>query len=129
MTTKQVIASSLKVGGYVLFEDKAYVVKSIQISKTGKHGHAKCRIEATNIIDNTKAIKILPGHDKVDVPIIEKKSAQVLSLQEGKANVMDMESYETFDLDIPEEMKEEVKEGQQVVYWIILGKKVLKQAK
>jgi len=42
---------------------------------------------------------------------------------------MDMTTYETFDLDIPEELREEVKEGSQVVYWQIMGKKVLKQAK
>ena len=101
------------------------MVKSIQISKTGKHGHAKCRIEATNIIDNTKAIKILPGHDKVDVPIIEKKSAQVLSLQEGKANVMDMESYETLDVPFLEEFRGQLVINNQVEYWDIEGVKMI----
>jgi len=49
-----------------------------------------------------------------------------LSIAGDKANVMDMKSYETFDLDIPEDLKDQVKEGDQVNYWIILGKKVLR---
>ena len=71
----------------------------------------------------------MPGHDNVDVPIVEKKSAQVLSVQENTANVMDSETYETFDLKIPEELKGEVVEGVNVMYWVILNDKVMKQVK
>jgi len=39
---------------------------------------------------------------------IEKKTAQVLSIQGNTANVMDSETYETFDLEIPEELKGQV---------------------
>ena len=71
----------------------------------------------------------MPGHDNVEVPIVEKKSAQVLSIQENKANVMDSENFETFDLQIPEELKGQVSEGTNVMYWIILEDKVMKQIK
>ena len=63
------------------------------------------------------------------MPIIEKKSAQVLSIQGDTANVMDIESYETFDLKIPDELKNDVKEGVQVMYWIMLDNKVLKEVR
>jgi len=127
MDKKVVNASSLKVGGYVIFDDVACKVVSIDISKTGKHGHAKARIQAVSLTDGTKKIKLYPGHDKVEVPIIEKESAQVLSISGNKATVMDMKNYETFDLEIPEDMEGQVKEGDQVSYWIIMGEKVLKQ--
>ncbi|HLC37667.1 MAG TPA: translation initiation factor IF-5A [Candidatus Nanoarchaeia archaeon] len=120
---------SLKPGRYVIFEDKVCVLKSIETSRTGKHGHAKCRVEAIGVLDNSKIIKIIPAHDNVEVPIIEKKSAQVLSIQGDTANVMDMESYETFDLKIPDELKNDIKEGVQVMYWIILDNKVLKEVR
>ena len=42
---------------------------------------------------------------------------------------MDTESYETFDLDIPEELKGEVSEGSNVLYWVLMGIKVMKQVK
>ena len=125
MDKKVVSASSLKVGGYVVFDNVACKVTSIDISKTGKHGHAKCRIAAVSLKDGAKKIKVYPGHDKVDVPIIEKESAQVLSIAEKNATVMDMKTYETFDIQIPKGM--EIKEGDQVNYWIIMGEKVLQQ--
>ena len=68
-----------------------------------------------------------PGHDHVDTPIVEKKNAQVLSISGETANVMDNESYETFDLAIPEELKGQVAESSQILYWIILEDKVMKQ--
>lgn len=120
---------SLKQGRYVLFEGKVCIIKNIETSRTGKHGHAKCRIEATGVLDGSKIIKVMPAHDNVEVPIIEKKTAQILSIKENTANVMDMENYETFDLKIPNELKDEVKEGSQVMYWIMMDNKVMKQIK
>ena len=120
---KQSLAGSLKQGSYVLFDNIPCTVKSVQISKTGKHGHAKCRIEAIGIINNQKIIKIMPAHDKVDVPIIEKKSAQILSISEDTANVMDMETYETFEMPIPEEFKGQLEPGKEIQYLQALGRK------
>jgi len=127
--TKQTNAGSLKPGSYVIMGGAACVVKSIQTSRPGKHGHAKCRIEAVGILDDTKRIEIYPAHDSIYVPIIEKKTAQILSVTEEVANVMDVESYETFDLKIPDELKGKIKEGVQVLYWVILDDKVMKQIK
>jgi translation initiation factor 5A len=53
----------------------------------------------------------------------------VLSVSGDKANVMDTESFETFDMKIPAELKDQVVEGAQVLYWVILGEKVMKQVK
>ncbi|MBU1203576.1 MAG: translation initiation factor IF-5A [Nanoarchaeota archaeon] len=126
---KVVTAGSLKVGSYVILDGKACVVKSLQVSKTGKHGHAKCRIEAICLTDGQKIIQVFPGTDKVDVPIIEKKTAQILSVVGDVANVMDLESYETFDLKIPQELKDKIVEGGQVIYWIVIGERIMKQSK
>src|SRR3989344_7197623 len=101
--TKLTTVGSLKVGNYVMMGGAACVVKSIQISKTGKHGHAKARIEAVGIVDENKRIEVHPTHDNVQVPIIEKKNAQVLSIKGNSVSVMDLESFETFELKIPEE--------------------------
>lgn len=129
MDTKQTVAGSLKEGNSVVFDGIACSVRRIDKGKTGKHGAAKCRIEAIGMINGEKIIKVMPAGDKVDVPIIEKKNAQVLSINGDVANVMDVESYETFDLKIPEELKDQVVDGSQVLYWIILGQKIIKQVK
>lgn len=127
--TTQDIATSLKPGRYVVFDGYACEVKSVQISKTGKHGHAKCRVEAIGVKDGRKIIKVMPGHDNIVIPIVEKKNAQVLSVHDNIANLMDMDTYETFDLSVPEEFREQVKEGSNVTYWIVLNEKLIKQVK
>ena len=129
MDKKVTDAGSLKVGNYILLDNIPCVIKSIQISKTGKHWHAKCRIEAIGLINDDKKIVVMPGHEKVDVPIVEKRAAQILSIVGDNANLMDSENYETLDLPLPEGLKETLKEGDQVIYWVVGGQKVIKQKK
>ncbi|MFH1972617.1 MAG: translation initiation factor IF-5A [archaeon] len=124
---KQIDATGAKTGRYVIFDGQACIVKSIEISRPGKHGHAKCRIEAVTIKDGKKIIKIMPGHDKIESPVIEKKKAQVLSVNGNQASVMDMETFETFDIEIPEELVGKVNEGTIVIYWGVLEDKLMKQ--
>jgi len=127
MTTKPVDVGSLKKGNYVVLEGAACVVTDTQVSRPGKHGHAKVRLTAVGMVDNKKRIVVMPGHDKLEAPIIEKKLAQVLSIMRDRANVMDNTTYETFDLKIPEELIGQVVEGVNVLYWVILDEKVMKK--
>ena len=127
--TKQVSAGSLKPGSYVLVDNVACTVKDIQKGKTGKHGAAKCRIDCIGIISGQRKQIMCPADENVIVPIIEKKNAQVLSIQGDMVSVMDTENYETFDLKIPEEFKNGIKEGGIVNYWIIMDERVIMQTK
>jgi translation initiation factor 5A len=129
MSTKIVGATSIKEGSFILLDGVACKVVSAETSKSGKHGHAKVRLVAIGLIDEKKREAVMPGHDNVEVPIIDKKTAQVLSISGDKANVMDIETYETFDMKIPEDMKDKIVEGAQVLYWVIMGEKVMKQVK
>jgi len=129
MSTTLTNAGSLREGKYVVFDGQACIVRSIQISKPGKHGGTKCRIEVVSIKTGGKTIKIMPSGDNVEVPIIEKEVAQVMSVSGTTATVMDMKTYETFELEIPKELQGQVKEGIQIGYWLMLGEKVMKQVK
>ncbi len=129
MTTKQVSVSTLKKGNYCVIEGAASQVVDVQTSRPGKHGHAKVRLSAVGLIDGKKRIVVMPGHDNMDVPIVDKRSAQVLSVHGNTANVMDAETYETFDMQVPEELAGQVVTGLSVVYWVILNDRVMKQIK
>ena len=120
---------SLQVGNYVVIDGVACTVTSTQTSRPGKHGHAKVRLDAVGIVDGRKRQIVMPGHDEIDVPVIDKRNAQVLSIAGDTAQVMDSDTYETFDLGIPEEIKAELKEGDIVLYWVILNDRVMKQIK
>ena len=122
-------AVNFQIGNYIVVDGAACTVTSIQTSRPGKHGHSKVRIEAIGIIDNKKRQLLTPGHAELDVPVIDKKNAQVLSITGDMANVMDSETFETFDMAIPPELKDTVVEGSTVVYWCILSDRVMKQLK
>ncbi len=129
MSTKQVSISELGKGSYIVLDGAACKISDIQVSKSGKHGHAKAKVTAIGILDNKKRVVVMPGHDNVEVPLVDKRSAQVLSVSGDVANVMDAETYETFDMEIPEELRAEVVEGSNVLYWTVMGAKVMKQVK
>lgn len=129
MATKLVQANSVKTGSYIVIDDAACRVVSTDTSKPGKHGSAKVRIVAVGLLDDKRREIVSPATDNVPVPIIEKKTAQVLSVSGDMANVMDEETYETFDLKVPDELKESVTPNAKVIYWIIMGEKVMKQLK
>jgi len=123
---KKVLATSVKKGTSLVIDGVACSVTSVQTSRPGKHGHAKCRIEAVSLIDSKKKIIVVPGHDKLDSPIIEKKNAQVLSVQDGKANVMDSENYEQLALpaEIVGESKGFMKDGLDMKLQLVNDKPV-----
>ena len=129
MDTKMISANQIQKGSFVILEGVPSKVTDVEISRPGKHGHSKVRLSAVGLMDDRKRIVVMPGHDNVDVPIIEKKTAQVLTVQCNKANVMDAETYETFDMAIPDELKDSVAEGVSVLYWTIMDTKVMKQIK
>jgi translation initiation factor 5A len=122
-------AGSMQKGNYVVIDGAACIVSDVKISRPGKHGHAKVNLTATGMMDDKKRNIVIPGHDNLEVPIIDKKNANVLSITGDHCNVMDMETYETFDLKIPDDLKGDIAEGQVIVYWVILHDRVLKQIK
>lgn len=125
MVLKIIEATHARTGAMILIDNEPYVVKSNDVSKSGKHGAAKCRIQATGVFSDKRKVLAVPGHERFDVPNVEKKRAQVLSVSEDKANVMDLESYETFDVPIHVDAKENIAEEKHVEVWDIEGKKMI----
>ncbi len=128
MVLKIIDAVEVKVGTNILVDGMPCTVKSIDVSKTGKHGHAKCRIEAVGIITGTKKVFVVPGHDRLEVPIVDKRKGQVLSKADGKASIMDLENFETIEVPCPDtQVFEELEENGNCEYWDIEGEKLVKR--
>ncbi len=118
----------LKANRYIIIDDEPCKILSITTSKPGKHGEAKARIEAIGVFDNQKRSVIYPVRHKVAVPIIDKRTAQVISVMGDKAQLMDLETYDTFEIEIPEELKDKIAEGKEVEYIQALGKRKITRA-
>lgn len=125
MVLRLIHATGAKPGTTILVDGDACTVRSNDISKTGKHGASKCRIEAISVFTGKKKIVAVPGDTRFDVPNIDKRKAQVLSITENTASVMDLESFETLELVYAEDIKEEIAPEKQVEYWDVEGKKAI----
>jgi translation initiation factor 5A len=121
MSKKVVEVKTLKVGKYVVLDGEASKITSLSTSSPGKHGAAKARLEAVGIFDNQKRSIVKPVDTKIDIPIIDKRVGQVLSIMGSDVQLMDMENYETLELPIPKELKDQIVEGVEVDYITALG--------
>ncbi|HLC45457.1 MAG TPA: translation initiation factor IF-5A [archaeon] len=109
-------AGQLKEGSYILIEEVPCKITRIDISKPGKHGSAKCRIEARGLFDGKNRNDLYPSTEDVKIPVIEKTTAQILADVGASFQLMDMQSYETFELPKPEpgEVEGELAPGKEV---------------
>jgi len=126
MVLKIIEATAVKTGTNIIIDGMPCTVRNIDISKTGKHGHSKCRVEAVGIITGQKKVFVVPGHEKIEVPLVEKRKAQVLSIGD-KVSVMDLENFETIEIALPEELKDQIQENSTVEYWDVEGEKIIKR--
>jgi len=94
----------LKVGRYIVMDSIPCKIMNIEVSAPGKHGHSKVRITGIGIFNNQKKTLLKSGHDDVEVPIVKKKRAQVVSISGNSAQLMDLDTYEIYPLPIPDEL-------------------------
>jgi len=104
MATKQVEVRDLDEGSYVMIDDVACKIYAYSTAKPGKHGSAKARVEATGVFDGKKRNLSQPVDAKIRVPIINRKQGQVVSVDGDEAQVMDLETFDTFTLALPEDV-------------------------
>ncbi len=119
---------TLRVNRYMIIDDEPCKIVSISTSKPGKHGEAKARIEAIGVFDNQKRSIVHPVKHKVGVPIIDKRNAQVVALMGENVQLMDLETYATFEMSIPEEYKGKLQPGSEISYLEALGRRKITRA-
>ena len=121
---------SLKVGHNIVIDGEPCRIVELEKSKPGKHGAAKVRLVAIGIFDNVKRTMVGPADSRVEVPIIEKRSGQVVSLGDT-VSVMDNETYEIVEMALPqdEKLRERLEPGATVEYWRIMGRYMIVNVK
>lgn len=106
---------SLKPGSYVLIDGFACQVRATDKSKPGKHGSAKARVVAFDVFSNQKRGLLKPTSADVEVPIMSKGSAQVVAVMGDTIQIMDLATYETFDVKKPAKISS-LESGVEVEY-------------
>ena len=102
MASKQVEVRDLDEGSYVMIDEAPCKITGYSTAKPGKHGSAKARVDAVGVFDGRKRSLSQPVDAKIRVPIINRKQGQVVSVDGDEAQVMDLETYETITLALPD---------------------------
>jgi translation initiation factor 5A len=129
--SKPVDVGSLKTGTYVIVDDEPCRIVDVAKSKPGKHGSAKARVVTIGVFDGVKRTFVKPVDAKVEVPMIDKRSGQVIATFSNSVQIMDLETYEIFETAYPDEedMKSRINQGVEVEYWRILGRTKIMRVK
>ncbi len=123
-TSKPVDLGSVKEGSYILIDGEPSRIVEYDKSKPGKHGAAKARVVGIGVFDSVKRSLVSPVSANVEVPLIEKKSGQIVSISSTSVQLMDLETFETFDVPLPsdEDIKTKITAGVEVEYWKVMGR-------
>ena len=120
---------SLKIGSYILLPvsdqptGEPCRITEYDTSKPGKHGSAKARIVAVGIYDGQKRPHVGPVSMQIHVPLIDKRTGQIISIVGSKIQVMDSETFETIDVDmINDELEGTLEQGKDIEYWNVMGR-------
>ena len=120
-----VSVGDLKTGRFILIDNVPCKVVDIETSAPGKHGSAKVRITAIGIFDGSKKTLLKPSHSDVEAPVITKKKAQVVSVSDTMVQLMDLESYETYDVPLAPDLKGSLKAGVEVEVIETMGRRAM----
>ena len=119
-----------------MVDEEPCIIKATERSKSGKHGHAKVRVVCVGLFDNNKRSLTIPSGHMVEIPEIIKGIAQINFIEETSINIMNVESYESFDVDWPKDegLSQKLKELKaspdtiataQVDFWQLAGKTLI----
>ncbi len=117
----------LKPGNYIIIDGEPCKIVEMSKAKTGKHGSAKAHVVAISLFTGAKKTMVAPVDTRVEVPIIDKRTGQVIADMGDSVQIMDMETYDTFEVEKPSdpELAEKLKPGVEVEYWVVMGRRMI----
>ena len=121
---------SLKVGSYIIIDNEPCRIVSYDHSKPGKHGSAKARVSAIGVFDGSKHSMVSSVSANVEVPLIDKRSGQIVSITGSSLQIMDLETFEVFETSsVEEEVRDKIVQGGEIEYWKVLDRVKIVRAK
>jgi translation initiation factor 5A len=123
----QTEAGKVREGSYVIIDGDPCEVRSVSKSSPGKHGSAKAKIKAKGVFDGKNRHITKPVDSMMMSPSVERKTGQVVTKEGNIAQVMDMESYETEEMELPEDL--DASEGDEIEFQVFDDRKLVKGLK
>lgn len=101
-TTYPMQCSALRKNGFVVIKGRPCKIIDMSTSKTGKHGHAKVHLVATDIFTGKKVEDLSPSTHNMEVPVVKRNEFQLLDIDDGFLSLMDMEGETKDDVKCPD---------------------------
>jgi len=122
---------SVKEGSYIMLDGEPCRVVEVEKSKPGKHGSAKVRLVGISIFTGSKKSYVSPAESRIEIPLIDKRSGQILSTTQNTVQVMDLQTFEVFETPTPpaDELGGTLGPGAEVEYWTMMGKSKIMRIK
>jgi len=105
-------AGQVKKNGYLVFKDQfPCKVVDIKVSKTGKHGHAKCVFTGLDIFTDRKYEMMSPSTHTIAVPVVKRTMFTCIDMDDDDFNcsLMDEDGNTKDDLDMPEKLRDDAR--------------------
>lgn len=131
LSFKMAKVGELKNGSYAIINGEPSQIVSIQKSKPGKHGSAKFRCTAISLFNGRKQSFVSSTDTNITIPIVDKRSAQIVSTSPAGVQLMDLETYQMMDVALPadEEVASKLEAGKDVEYWLIMDRIKIQRVK
>ncbi len=131
MSFKMSKVGELKVGRYAIINGVPSRIAQVTKSKPGKHGSAKFRCVAISLFDGSKQSFVGSTGATIQIPLVDKRSGQIVSMTPSSVQLMDLENYDVMDVEMPkdEEVASALESGKEVEYWIIMDRIKIQRVK
>jgi translation initiation factor 5A len=129
MSRERTEVGKLKEGRFIIIYGEPCRIVGFSTFVPGKQEHESAEINAIGLFDAQRRILVRPTSAKIEVPIIKRGNAQVLAIVSNNAQLMDLTTYETFELPIHINLRGDVREGVEVEYVQALGRRKIKRVK
>jgi len=118
-------AKDIKKGAYIRYNNEVLKVVRKEVVACGTHSHSKTKIFVQGLHGGGEKSFNLSHSENVEELPIWRKEAQVISKMPDKVQIMDVQSYETFDAEIGKELLETLNEGDSVTFINLEGKNIV----
>lgn len=100
-------AGDLKKGDCVVIRARPCRITSIDVVKTGKHGHTKAVIDAEDLFTGRRYEMVAPGSYPLPCPFVSKVEYMLIDIDhEGALSLLSEDNEQKGDLDLPEKDNE-----------------------
>merc|ERR1719198_2070303 len=95
-------AGQIRKGGLIMVKGRPCKVSEVSVSKTGKHGHAKCNFTTYDIFTDKKLEDMIPSTHGTTVPNVKREEYTLMSVAEDDfMTIMDENGDIREDLKLP----------------------------